>query len=118
MSKASHRVGRRTEEPLAALNDTRRTAGKPIATVDLALYSGEVLYGNVGAIDWLDFTVVGPAVNEVARIDALCEPLNRSVLVSAAFAASTGSGSSLRLDDLARTTKLHFWTDLTLFVAL
>ena len=34
-----------------------------------------MLYGNVGAVDRLDFTVIGPAVNEVARIETLCEPL-------------------------------------------
>ena len=57
-------------------------------TVDLALHVGEVLYGNVGAADRLDFTVIGPAVNEVARIEALCEPLGRAVLISAEFAAA------------------------------
>ena len=46
---------------------------------------GDVLYGNVGAIDRLDFTVIGPAINEAARIEALCEPLGRAVLVSAEF---------------------------------
>jgi len=80
---------------LAALNDTRRAAGKPTATVDLALHAGEVLYGNVGAIDRLDFTVIGPAVNEVARIEALCEPLGRSVLLSAEFVASMRDRSRL-----------------------
>ena len=61
--------------------------GKPVATVDLALHLGEVLYGNVGAADRLDFTAIGPAINEVVRIEALCEPLGRPVLVSAEFAA-------------------------------
>ena len=68
------------------LNDARRAAGKPVAAVDLALHLGEVLYGNVGATDRLDFTVIGPAVNEAARIEALCEPLGHKVLVSAEFA--------------------------------
>lgn len=36
---------------IAALNEARRAAGKPIATVDLAQHLGEVLYGNVGAVD-------------------------------------------------------------------
>ena len=54
-----------------------RQAGKPMAAVDLALHLGEVLYGNVGAVDRLDFTVIGPAVNEAARIETLCEPLGR-----------------------------------------
>jgi adenylate cyclase len=73
---------------LDRLNVDRAQMGKPIATVDLALHLGEVLYGNVGAVDRLDFTVIGPAVNEVARIETLCEPLDRQVLVSAALATA------------------------------
>ena len=74
-------------EDLDRLNAERQEAGKPIAAVDLALHLGEVLYGNVGAVDRLDFTVIGPAVNEVARIETLCEPLGRRVLISAELAA-------------------------------
>jgi adenylate cyclase len=80
---------------LDRLNAARARSGKPIATVDLALHLGEVLYGNVGAIDRLDFTVIGPAVNEVSRMEALCEPLGRSVLVSAEFARALGTSSRL-----------------------
>ena len=72
----------------ASLNATRAAAGLPSVTVDLALHVGEVLYGNVGAADRLDFTVIGPAVNEVTRIEALCERLGRPVLISAEFAAA------------------------------
>jgi adenylate cyclase len=75
---------------LDRLNAERLEAGKPIAAVDLALHLGEVLYGNVGAVDRLDFTVIGPAVNEVARIETLCEPLRRKVLISAELAAVVG----------------------------
>jgi adenylate cyclase len=82
------------------LNVARRMAGKPVAAVDLGLHLGEVLYGNVGAIDRLDFTVIGPAVNEVARIEALCEPLGRRVLVSSDLARAVGDGS--RLEPLGR----------------
>jgi adenylate cyclase len=76
-----------TMRELAAVN-ARAPAGSPHVTVDLALHVGEVLYGNVGAADRLDFTVIGPAVNEVARIEALCEPLGRTLLISAEFAAA------------------------------
>jgi adenylate cyclase len=69
------------------LNTTQREMVKPAGAVDLALHLGEVLYGNVGAVDRLDFTVIEPAVNEAARIEALCEPLGRRVLVSAELAA-------------------------------
>jgi adenylate cyclase len=67
----------------------------PAARVDFALHIGEVLYGNIGAADRLDFTVIGPAVNEVDRIEKLCEPLGRSVLVSAEFAAAAGQPDRL-----------------------
>jgi adenylate cyclase len=84
-----------------ALNSARAVAGVPVAAVDLALHLGEVLYGNVGAIDRLDFTVVGPAINEVARIEALCEPLARAVLASAEFVGAIMDGEN-RLESLGR----------------
>jgi len=80
---------------LDRLNAARSAAGKPTATVDLALHLGEVLYGNVGSVDRLDFTVIGPAVNEVSRIETLCEPLGRKVLVSAELAAASGDPGRL-----------------------
>jgi adenylate cyclase len=83
------------------LNQARAEAGLPAASVDLALHLGEVLYGNVGATDRLDFTVIGPAVNEAARIEALCEPLRRAVLVSAEFVAGI-MGVDSRLESLGR----------------
>jgi adenylate cyclase len=88
---------------LDRLNAARAAANKPVAAVDLALHIGDVLYGNVGAIDRLDFTVIGPAVNEVARIEALCATLGRKVLVSAELAAATQDGN-LRLEPLGRHT--------------
>jgi len=78
------------------LNEVRGAAGKPVAAVDLALHLGEVLYGNVGAADRLDFTVIGPAVNEAARIETLCEPLGYPVLVSAELAAATANCAGLK----------------------
>ena len=69
-------------------------AGAPTETLaaeglrfGLALHIGEVLYGNIGASNRLDFTAIGPAVNLVARLGALAGELGRDVLVSAEFAA-------------------------------
>ena len=84
-----------------ALNKARAEAGAPFASVDLALHLGDVLYGNVGATDRLDFTVIGPAINEVARIEALCEPLGRAALVSAEFVDGM-TGADPRLEPLGR----------------
>ena len=85
----------------AALNETRSGAGLPVTELYLALHVGEVLYGNIGSRDRLDFTVVGPAVNETARICAMCRGLERDVIVSAAFAEASGP-SRERLVSLGR----------------
>jgi adenylate cyclase len=73
---------------VAALNANRTAAGQLIADLDLALHVGEVLYGNVGTDARLDFTVIGPAVNEASRIELLCKELGWNVLVSQEFAAA------------------------------
>src|SRR4029077_16323864 len=80
---------------IEALGAGRVAAGGPVAPVDLALHLGNVLYGNVGAVDRLDFTVIGPAINEVARIEALCQPLGRNILVPAAFARALAAPARL-----------------------
>jgi len=47
-----------------------------------------VFFGNVGAPERLDFTVIGKAVNAASRIEGLCKPLGRSILVSGPVAAA------------------------------
>ena len=54
----------------------------------LGLGVGEVYYGNVGSKERLDFTVIGPAVNEVSRIAAMCGSIDQPVLISSAFVGS------------------------------
>lgn len=69
----------------------RRLAGDmPATDMYLGLHVGEVIYGNFGSRERLDFTVVGPAVNEVSRIAAMCRLVDQPVLLSSAFAAALG----------------------------
>jgi adenylate cyclase len=76
---------------IGALNRDRTASNLPVAEAYLGLHTGEVFYGNIGSQDRLDFTVVGPAVNEVSRIAALCRSVERDVLVSSAFFAAVTS---------------------------
>ena len=71
-----------------AISEGRSARGLPSADAYLGLHVGEVFYGNIGSEDRLDFTVVGPAVNEVSRIAALCRSVEKDVLLSSAFASS------------------------------
>jgi adenylate cyclase len=75
---------------VAALNRRRARGGLPVTDMYLGLHVGEVFYGNVGSTERLDFTVVGPAVNETSRIAAMCRSAEQPLLVSREFAHVEG----------------------------
>jgi adenylate cyclase len=75
---------------MAHLDGARRQKGLASLPFGVALHLGEILWGNIGAADRLDFTAIGPAVNLVSRLEGLCRPLDKAVLISGAFAAETG----------------------------
>ena len=77
-------IARATDALAAAAGD-----GRPLAFT-ATLHVGEVVYGNIGSPDRLDFTVLGPAVNLVSRLEGLAKELGRAVLCSAAFAQTLG----------------------------
>jgi adenylate cyclase len=77
-----------------AFNAARKAAGKPVMDFGLSLHLGEVLYGNIGASDRLDFTVVGSVVNEASRIQELCKEFECNILVSKPFRDAAGSSLS------------------------
>ena len=74
-------------QDVAELKKRRAAEGKPVTDMYLGLHVGEVFYGNVGSRERLDFTVIGPAVNEASRIAAMCRSVDQPVLISAAFAS-------------------------------
>jgi adenylate cyclase len=73
-------------EGVVELNKQRAAKGKPLTDMYLGLHVGNVFYGNVGSRERLDFTVLGPAVNEASRIAAMCRSVDQPVLMSTAFA--------------------------------
>jgi adenylate cyclase len=81
------------QEALAALGvlpAREPLAGEPPLEIVIALHYGTVIYGNVGAADRLDFTVIGPAVNLVSRIEAVAKSLDLPLIVSDDFAHAYG----------------------------
>jgi adenylate cyclase len=62
------------------------------ATPDLAfvaaLHIGPLVYGNIGSVDRLDFTVVGPTVNLVSRLEVMAKTLDKRAVCSADVAHS------------------------------
>jgi len=100
------RCALRAEENLRTrireLNERRLAGEQPITAAYIGLHIGEVFYGNIGSLDRLDFTVVGPAVNETSRIASMCRSVDRPLLVSSTFAAALPAEERARLVSVGR----------------
>ena len=85
MCRRARRAAEQVQTRLAALKVTREQNGQRGASVGVGLHYGDVSYGNVGAPERLDFTVLGPHVNLAARTESLCATLGAKVLCTADF---------------------------------
>jgi adenylate cyclase len=87
---------------LNALNTTRIARDDAPIAMGLALHVGPVMYGNIGAQNRLDFTVISAAVNEACRLESLCKPLATTLIMSEAFvqAAAPANARDLGLHTL------------------
>jgi len=87
--EASLRAVAAARAGMVHLDATRQAQGLVPLPFGVALHFGEMLWGNIGAADRLDFTAIGPAVNLVSRLEGLCKSLGHRVLISGALAAET-----------------------------
>jgi adenylate cyclase len=74
---------------IAAVDDLKGDPvleNEPVPRMCVSIHFGDVFFGNIGAIDRLDFTAIGPAVNLLARLDQLAKRLERRILVTDDFA--------------------------------
>lgn len=71
---------------LAVLNADRAELNHEPIDFGVGLHIGDVMFGNIGAGDRLEFSVIGPAANEVARLESLTKSLGRRALISGEFA--------------------------------
>ncbi len=84
-------AAREAEQRLSRTNRRLAETGNVSIEFGLGLHVGDVMYGNIGVPERLEFSVIGPAANEVARIEDLTKELGRRVLLSAAFAQAAGA---------------------------
>ena len=93
-AEAAAAAAREAVQDLEALNrEMAQTEDwRPLKT-GIGLHLGEVFFGNIGATKRLDFTVIGEAVNIASRVEGLCKPLERNVLMSSPVADLLGDGA-------------------------
>jgi len=77
--------GAACRDALAAAEDALAALAARSLDVGIALHLGQVMYGNIGARDRLDFTVISSSVNEASRLEALCKSLATPLALSEAF---------------------------------
>jgi adenylate cyclase len=89
VSDAAHNAMAAAMQGLEAVHrlvDDPSMLGEPALRIVVALHPGTVIYGNVGASDRLDFTVIGPAVNLVSRVETVGKALDEPIVVTDDFA--------------------------------
>ena len=84
---AALEAGRTARDNIGALHVAE---DGPSLRFGLALHVGDVLFGNIGSGNRLDFTCIGPAVNLAARLEKLAGRLGRTVLASQDFVDHCG----------------------------
>jgi adenylate cyclase len=100
--RAALRAEHRFRHNMIALNERRSSDERPTTSAHVGLHVGEVFYGNIGSEDRLDFTVVGPAVNEVSRIASMCRSVDRELLASSDFRSGLDSSGQRYLVSTGR----------------
>jgi len=73
------------QEKLLTWSNERVRTGEKAVKCGIGLHLGEVVYGNIGTLGRLDFTVIGEAVNRVARVESMCNKLGSELLATAEF---------------------------------
>ena len=95
VAKTAVKVARKAITTVASLVDHPAMEGEPPLDIVVALHVGTVHYGNIGAADRLDFTVIGPAVNLVSRIENAAKTLGQPIVVSGELAMTLDGVVSL-----------------------
>jgi adenylate cyclase len=95
VAKTAVAAARKAITAVARLADQPAMEGEPLLDIVIALHVGTAHYGNIGAADRLDFTVIGPAVNLVSRIENAAKMLGQPIVVSADLAAALDGVVSL-----------------------
>ena len=90
MARAAMGAARDAVGRVAKRNAALAGSGAPAIEFGISLHYGQVMYGNIGTDRRLNFSVIGPAANEVVRLEDICKSLGMQVVASSAFQTISG----------------------------
>ena len=85
MARAAVATAREAISRIDRHNENLKATDRPVIRFGISLHIGSVMYGNIGTDRRMDFSVIGPATNEVVRLEDLCKKLHTPVVVSSSF---------------------------------
>ena len=85
MARAAVATAREAVSRVGRHNDSLKSGDRPDIRFGISLHIGSVMYGNIGTERRLEFSVIGPAANEVVRLENLCKKLNAQIVLSSGF---------------------------------
>lgn len=71
-------------ENLKTFNEKRREMDRPVLTIGTSVHTGELIAGNIGSRQKMEYTVVGDTVNTCSRMESLNKELNSVMTISEA----------------------------------
>ena len=85
-ASAALKAARSAIASMTQLNRERRKSRLPALRFGIGLHLGDLLWGNIGSPDRLDFTAIGPAVNLASRLEHATKAMRRPLVASGTFA--------------------------------
>ena len=85
MARAAVATAREAIARVDRRNDSIDGSDRPLIRFGISLHVGSVMYGNIGTERRLEFSVIGPAANEVVRLEDFCKKLKTQVVASSSF---------------------------------
>jgi len=96
------RVANEMMATLRDFNRRHRASGRPLIDIGVGVAKGEVISGNIGSLQRMDYTVIGDSVNVAARLESANKYYKTSILISEAVADALAEPALLREVDLIR----------------
>ncbi len=78
-------------ESLAKLNELRASRGTVPIKIGMGLHRGDAISGTIGSEERMEYTVIGDAVNQAARIEASTKAFGTDLLISDSLADTVAS---------------------------